>query len=106
MMYFCACKALYVTFMCLVCPSKLMMCLALNGCFSRVFLNALHPRIPRVQPPLDERLFSTQSGVAAVYSVSDAILLFTNTNKNIVFHSSSGNGYNSIFKMLENTNVA
>ncbi|XP_060794243.1 eukaryotic translation initiation factor 4 gamma 3 isoform X4 [Neoarius graeffei] len=36
---------------------------------TQVFLNALHPRIPRVQPPLDERLFSTQPGVAAVYSV-------------------------------------
>ncbi|XP_060794245.1 eukaryotic translation initiation factor 4 gamma 3 isoform X6 [Neoarius graeffei] len=35
---------------------------------TQVFLNALHPRIPRVQPPLDERLFSTQPGVAAVYS--------------------------------------
>ncbi|XP_022533176.2 eukaryotic translation initiation factor 4 gamma 3 isoform X3 [Astyanax mexicanus] len=36
---------------------------------TQVFLNALHPRIPRVQPPLDERLFSTQPGVTAVYSV-------------------------------------
>ncbi|XP_026776818.3 eukaryotic translation initiation factor 4 gamma 3 isoform X4 [Pangasianodon hypophthalmus] len=36
---------------------------------TQVFLNALHPRIPRVQPPLDERIFSTQPGVAAVYSV-------------------------------------
>ncbi|KAK3518895.1 hypothetical protein QTP70_014938 [Hemibagrus guttatus] len=44
-------------------------CLALNSCFSRVFLNASHPRIPRVQPPLDERIFSTQPAVAAVYSV-------------------------------------
>ncbi|TSM04816.1 Eukaryotic translation initiation factor 4 gamma 3 [Bagarius yarrelli] len=32
---------------------------------TQVFLNALHPRIPRV----DERIFSTQPGVAAVYSV-------------------------------------
>ncbi|XP_060749605.1 eukaryotic translation initiation factor 4 gamma 3 isoform X5 [Tachysurus vachellii] len=55
--------------MCLVCSSTLVMCLALNSCFSRVFLNALHPRIPRVQPPLDERIFSTPPGVAAVYSV-------------------------------------
>ncbi|XP_066528771.1 eukaryotic translation initiation factor 4 gamma 3 isoform X4 [Hoplias malabaricus] len=36
---------------------------------TQVFLNALHPRIPRVPPPLDERIFSTQSGVTAVYSV-------------------------------------
>ncbi|KAI4881286.1 hypothetical protein NFI96_032553 [Prochilodus magdalenae] len=36
---------------------------------TQVFLNALHPRIPRVQPPLDERIFSTQPGVTAVYSV-------------------------------------
>ncbi|XP_058265223.1 eukaryotic translation initiation factor 4 gamma 3 isoform X4 [Hemibagrus wyckioides] len=36
---------------------------------TQVFLNALHPRIPRVQPSLDERIFSTQTGVAAVYSV-------------------------------------
>ena len=28
------------------------------------------PRFQRVQPGLDERLFSTQPGVAAVYSVS------------------------------------
>lgn len=60
----------------LFCPSTLVMCLALNSCFSRVFLNALHPRIPRVQPPLDERLFSTQPGVAAVYSVSDMLLFY------------------------------
>ncbi|XP_053339176.1 eukaryotic translation initiation factor 4 gamma 3 isoform X2 [Clarias gariepinus] len=36
---------------------------------TQVFLNALHPRIPRVQPSLEERIFSPQSAVAAVYSV-------------------------------------
>ncbi|XP_062871620.1 eukaryotic translation initiation factor 4 gamma 3 isoform X3 [Trichomycterus rosablanca] len=36
---------------------------------AQVFLNALYPRIPRVPPQLDERIFSTQPGVAAVYSV-------------------------------------
>ncbi|KAG5282217.1 hypothetical protein AALO_G00053560 [Alosa alosa] len=35
---------------------------------TQVFLNALHPRIPRVQPPLEDRIFPTQPGVTAVYS--------------------------------------
>lgn len=82
--YVCAWAALSVAYMCLVCPSTLVMCLALSGCFSRVFLNALHPRIPRVQPPLDERIFSAQPGVAAVYSVSDFLLLLLMQNTNCI----------------------
>ncbi|GAA6107308.1 eukaryotic translation initiation factor 4 gamma 3 isoform X7 [Tachysurus ichikawai] len=40
-------------------------------------------QIPRVQPPLDERIFSTPPGVAAVYSVSEKLyffILLQNTN--------------------------
>lgn len=40
------------------------------GNFVRNVLNMNSPRIPRVQPSLDDRLFPTQPGVAAVYSVS------------------------------------
>ncbi|XP_038871796.1 eukaryotic translation initiation factor 4 gamma 3-like isoform X3 [Salvelinus namaycush] len=35
----------------------------------QIFLNMTRPRIPRVQPSLDDRIFPTQPGVTAVYSV-------------------------------------
>lgn len=44
--------------------------LKLVNLVDRNCLNMNSPRIPRVQPSLDERLFPTQPGVAAVYSVS------------------------------------
>ncbi|XP_062317767.1 eukaryotic translation initiation factor 4 gamma 3 isoform X5 [Osmerus eperlanus] len=35
----------------------------------QIFLNMTRPRLSRVQPSLDDRIFPTQPGVAAVYSV-------------------------------------
>lgn len=37
----------------------------------------LFSRIPRVQPTLEDRIFPTQPGVAAVYSVSDYVYMST-----------------------------
>lgn len=43
----------------------------------KVVLNVTFPRISRVQPSLDERIFPTQPGVTAVYSVSSYIYIST-----------------------------
>jgi hypothetical protein len=51
------------------CP-HLLPVLALSWHFFRIFLNMTRPRFSRVQPSLDDRIFPTQPGVAAVYSVS------------------------------------
>lgn len=53
----------------------------LSGCHThshnfRVFLNATFSRIPRVQASLEDRIFPTQPGVAAVYSVSHYMYTF------------------------------